>query len=355
MFNDVDETLRQLLIADVPINPAEVDISFERPSREWSSRLTGPTLNVFLFDIRERVEMRDDSWQITNRANGKATQERPPRRIDLSYMVTAWAREPADEHRILGRVLASLYRNYQVPAPQLQGYLANSKVPVLLRIMSSDHVMKPVDFWGVMDNELRTSLTWVATAPLEVFMPHTGPMVTLRDLGVGPLGDATERRTVLIGGVLRVKDSDDGVAGATIRMDGHPAVHTDGSGHFRIANAPDGKVKVAIETADVRLRPRCGRRCWRALGSCNPGYDRPVRELIRARGGKRERGPGQSRQSNNEGKKRRQLSKCHANLCGRRVHRSPERGQNRGQLPGRQQGDIMPHARNLVIGDAPVS
>jgi hypothetical protein len=266
MFNDVDETLRTLLIADVPINPSEVDISFERPSREWSSRLTGPTLNLFLFDIRERVDMRDDSWRVTNRANGAATQERPPRRIDLSYMLTAWAREPSDEHRILGRVLASLYRHMRVPPEHLQGYLAESAIPVLLRAMSSDHVMKPVDFWGVMDNELRTSLTWVATAPLDVFTPQTGPMVTLRDLGVGPLGAEIERRSVLVAGYLRTKDSEEPIAGATIRFGGRPAVHTDGEGRFRISGAPDGKIKVAIETAD-------GRKAERTLTVPGSSYD----------------------------------------------------------------------------------
>ena len=34
MFQDVDETLRAVLLADVPIKKAEVDIAFDRPTRE---------------------------------------------------------------------------------------------------------------------------------------------------------------------------------------------------------------------------------------------------------------------------------------------------------------------------------
>ena len=43
MFQDVDATLRALLLADVPIKKAEVDIAFDRPTRDWSSRLSKPT------------------------------------------------------------------------------------------------------------------------------------------------------------------------------------------------------------------------------------------------------------------------------------------------------------------------
>jgi len=34
MFDDLDETLRNLLVREVPLNPNEVDINFDRPDRE---------------------------------------------------------------------------------------------------------------------------------------------------------------------------------------------------------------------------------------------------------------------------------------------------------------------------------
>ena len=39
-----------------------------------------------------------------------AVKQRPARRIDLAYIITAWTKEADDEHRVLGAVLASLYR-----------------------------------------------------------------------------------------------------------------------------------------------------------------------------------------------------------------------------------------------------
>ncbi len=51
MFADLDETIRDLLIKNVPIDLTEVDISFEAPDREWSGRLSRPTVNCFLYDV----------------------------------------------------------------------------------------------------------------------------------------------------------------------------------------------------------------------------------------------------------------------------------------------------------------
>ena len=65
MFSDVDETLRSHLISDMPIHGGEVDIEFDRPTREWSSRLSKPTLNLFLFDVRERPEFRDSNQRVS--------------------------------------------------------------------------------------------------------------------------------------------------------------------------------------------------------------------------------------------------------------------------------------------------
>ena len=253
MFNDVDDSLQRLLAADVPVDSAEVDISFERPTREWASRLTGPTINLFLFDIRERTDFRDDSWRVSGRSAGAVTQTRPPRRVDLCYMVTAWAREPADEHRILGRLLASLMRNQKVPTEHLSGSLVEATLPVLLRVTDPDHLLKPADFWGVMDNELRTSLTWVVTAPLDVFVPQTGPMVVSRELVVSPLPGEEDFRTLLVGGFLRTAGTGEPMVAATIRLDGHaPVAHTGPDGRYRLAAVPRGKHKVFVETADGR-------------------------------------------------------------------------------------------------------
>jgi hypothetical protein len=57
MIDELDEVLRQLLVREIPIKNGEVDIKFEQPKREWSSRLSRPTLNLFLYDVRENSKL----------------------------------------------------------------------------------------------------------------------------------------------------------------------------------------------------------------------------------------------------------------------------------------------------------
>jgi hypothetical protein len=67
MIDDLDEALRQLLIAELPIVSNEVDIAFEPPTRDWSARLSRPTLNLFMHDLRENNKLRTQQHGPTTR------------------------------------------------------------------------------------------------------------------------------------------------------------------------------------------------------------------------------------------------------------------------------------------------
>src|SRR5919206_154962 len=122
MFADLDETIRELLIKRVPLDLSEVDVSFEAPDREWSGRLSRPTVNCYLYDVRENHEFRETDYELERR-NGVALRTKAPIRIDVSYQVTVWARAAEDEHRLLWRVLGALLRAARPPEGFLQGGL----------------------------------------------------------------------------------------------------------------------------------------------------------------------------------------------------------------------------------------
>jgi len=252
MFNDVDETLKQHLIADLPIAPGEVDVSFERPTREWSGRLTRPTLNCFLYDIRERTAFRDDTMLRQKQANGSYQMRVPARRIDLSYLITAWTREPEDEHRILARVLASMFRTGEFPPERLQGSLVDSEYPVVARIAPGDHLTKPADLWGVLDNELRTGVVWIITTPLEAFAPVEGPLVRTRELRVGNTEDDWRETSIQIAGIVHRKgDARETLAGVRVSMEGTAFVAITGEdGRYAFPGVPPGDRVLRFETRD---------------------------------------------------------------------------------------------------------
>ena len=71
MIEDLDEALRKLLIREIPIRNGEVDVEFDQPSREWSAKISRPTLDLFLWDVRENQKLRQavgwaprTSWRV---------------------------------------------------------------------------------------------------------------------------------------------------------------------------------------------------------------------------------------------------------------------------------------------------
>src|SRR5215208_4457446 len=98
---DLDEALRSLLRRELARHGFEgVDIAFDAPSKEWSGKLTNPSVNVFLYDLREASEQAQ-STPTEVRGNGGASSQRPGLRLELGYSITAWAKAVQDEHRLL--------------------------------------------------------------------------------------------------------------------------------------------------------------------------------------------------------------------------------------------------------------
>lgn len=187
MIEDLDEALRHLLIREMPIKNGEVDIQFNQPKREWSARLSRPTLNLFLYDVRENVKLRHaaQGWDIERRSDGTAIQRRKPFRADLHYLLTAWATEPEDEHRLLARALMALFRVPEVPADLLPESLHDQPAPITMKVAQYDTVQSLTDLWSAMDNELRPALTCMVTLALNPYLPITGPLVRTREIRFG--------------------------------------------------------------------------------------------------------------------------------------------------------------------------
>ncbi len=182
MIEDLDEALRQLLIRELPVKNGEVNIEFDQPKRDWSSRLSRPTLNLFLYDVRENKTLRQQEWQVERNGNNGATKRRTPVRVDLHYMITAWATEPEDEHRLLGRTLMALFRFGTLPEELLPESLKAQPVPIPIRVAQPEELSKPTDVWGVLENEMRPAIAFLVTLSLNPYHPISGPLVRTREL-----------------------------------------------------------------------------------------------------------------------------------------------------------------------------
>lgn len=192
MLHDLDKTFERIMITEGQLNTREIDIAFEQPTREWASRLSRPTLDCWCFDLRENLKLRNMEMRMTQNGNMGRTGL-PPRRFDLTYLVTAWARKIEDEHQLLWRALAALKR-FQVLAPgECEGTLRyqTRDIPLLVGDMSSNPI-NLVDLWSVLDNEMRLGFIVTATVELDTEMGFEGPLVLEATFRVGQSEDPTK-------------------------------------------------------------------------------------------------------------------------------------------------------------------
>lgn len=254
MIADLDETLRQLLKDELPIKNSEIEISFEQPKRENSVRWTKPTINLFLYDLRENNILRQHQWERVPKGNGRdqlAHLKRSPLRVDCIYILTAWAADPGDEHRLLTRTVLSLFRYPTLPEDRLVGSLRQPLFDIQARLARHDKLTNPAEIWGALDNEIRPSISYTVTLALDPWKEISGPIVRTRILRSGQsatlpryheLQQETLTEMVSIGGTVR--DASNPAASlpgieVAIRGTGHFAT-SDENGRFTLGGLSPG-------------------------------------------------------------------------------------------------------------------
>src|SRR5438067_5785247 len=182
MIQDVDESLRALVKRDA-LNGSKADVAFDAPTREWSSRRNTPTVDLYLYDIREDLEQREVMWEAVRGDSGFVTERRPPaRRFKLSYLVTAWTQRPEDEHRLLSSLLSCFLRNQTMPVELITGSLVGARLPITLNIALPPPQDRSIsDVWSALGGELKASLDLVVNAPVAVHRFKAAPPAVLED------------------------------------------------------------------------------------------------------------------------------------------------------------------------------
>lgn len=254
MFDDLDETIRQLLIAEMPVRNGEVEISFDQPKREWSARQSKPTLNLFLYDVRENNVLRQHQWERLpgNGNDGKAHLKRMPFRVDCTYMLTTWASVPEDEHRLLTRALLALFRFPLLPENRLVGSLRNPPFEIQAVLARHDRLTNPAEVWSALDNEMRPSVSYIVTLALDPWTEITTPIVRTRTLLTGQapqlpqrtqLSDPSRTEAELIGGKITESKRDGSpLSGIEVAIKGTGLfTRTDPEGRYILGSLPPGE------------------------------------------------------------------------------------------------------------------
>ena len=258
MLADLDETVRQLLRREFTGRGFDgIEIAFDAPSKEWSAQLSTPTVNLFLYDVRQSEDHKPVDWDLHTDDDGRTFETRPPLRLAASYAVTAWTREVEDEHRLLSQVLAILYAYDTLPLELLAGGLADpgsQPYPLRTRVAEPRQSGSP-EFWSSVGGSYKASLDFGVVLSCDSGASvERGPEVRTQTLRMRNLDGA--RASVEDLHHLRgaVRDGEGGpVPDAWVVMVGGPGwVAADEQGRFLIgpvragthrlrARAPDGR------------------------------------------------------------------------------------------------------------------
>src|SRR6056297_1729571 len=113
VLETIDESLESFLRGTVPLSATDVDVSFAAPDREWSAKLTRPTVNMFLWDIRRSSEGR--SGLRTVEVDGQMVHQPALPLVELRYVVSAWTSDHGDERGLLAGTMRALLTHESIP------------------------------------------------------------------------------------------------------------------------------------------------------------------------------------------------------------------------------------------------
>ena len=251
MLEHLHTTLQRLLHDRGNIPRDQVDVRFDAPTREWVQALLRPTLDFFLFDTRENIELRHTNLESTRR-NGRAIYRVPARRFDLRYMVSALTTTVEDEHLLLWRTLLTLLKNPELSGELLPEPLRGVNPPIVAQVRAPEEAGLLVDLWSGFDTPPRPALLYVVTVPVDLGFGYDSPLVltrTARYHDRDAPGAPDVRRH--IGGVVRNR-AGTALVGADVSRDGSalPPSVTDGEGRFLLAGVPEGPVALRVSRAE---------------------------------------------------------------------------------------------------------
>jgi hypothetical protein len=172
-------------------------VDLEAPTKEWAARRTGPTINLYLADVREDVDRRSTGRIPVLDEEGRVTSRRLPRRwFQVTYVITAWANSAEDEHELLSSVLGTLLRYEFIPPDLGEGRLpalyANGEIVMLRpggRVFSDRFA---TELWSAVGADYRPFIPLIATVPFPwgaeepAGPPQTQPPQVRMGSGVDP-------------------------------------------------------------------------------------------------------------------------------------------------------------------------
>jgi hypothetical protein len=140
-------------------------------------------------------------------------------------------------------VLLVLFRYPVLPEEILSGQLAGQKYPIKICVAQPDGLLNnPADFWTAMDNELKPSLNYVVTLPLDVDVAFTAPVVRTKTIRFKAPDTDIEEMVQVAGMVYKAGKPGESVMGVrVVAREARMTADTDEKGSYFFPKLQTGK------------------------------------------------------------------------------------------------------------------
>jgi hypothetical protein len=182
--------------------------------------------------------------------------------------MTAWVKEPEDEHLLLSSAIMGLLRYPYIPQDILTESLVDQPTPIPMTVASFPPEEGPVDkfseIWGVLDNELRPGILVTLTISIDPYRPMVYKQVRTReirfvqDTGINqphnPIATRTLSKTyfVVAGSITSVKHNPSTLSMVLVEK-GLP-IELDKDGNYSLKDIAEGEYHLDIYYNDKVLK-----------------------------------------------------------------------------------------------------
>ena len=241
MLHLLDAGLEAFLRSQAGLRPADVDVSFAAPDRDWAASVTGPTVNLFLWDVRQNTAEASAGSEMVERDGVRFRRAALPR-VRLAYLVTVWAVDPRSEHQLLGSVLRAVLARHELSAEFLEGPIAGVRPLPALDVGRSEQEPRS-DLWAAIGGTLRAAIDLDVTVTVDpgALRPVAEPPAQVEVVATDRNAPRRVSRRRRVAGLV----SDPSAAGAGVRSRrGRGTVDVDG----RFLLPADAGDEIVVET-----------------------------------------------------------------------------------------------------------
>ncbi len=255
VLGDLDEAIRALFVRELDARGIDgTGVSFAAPTAAWAEALEGPALNLYLYALAESRAERRVEWEQAE-VNGRTVERPPPVLIDVSYVITAWANTPEQEHGLLSAALAVAYAHPALPDDVRTGALADEwahEHQLRTRVAQPSGEGFGAAFWAALGGRHKASVDF----GVGVWCRPSGdvdqaPPVRTQTLRMGMRGRPAAGVEELhrISGAVHAKDGAAAAGAWVVLPDTGGFAVTDADGRFILASVRAGRHRLQVRAA----------------------------------------------------------------------------------------------------------